>query len=178
MDVAINLSLRTFFRGIPLFASLSSDELGELLRLAKPFVREAGETLFREGDPADGLYVIERGEVGVLVERAPGELVRLAELGNGAVIGELALIDGATRSATVETFAMTTGYWLSRNQFNTLREGQSRAAYKVALECARTLEARRRVTESRFRALLEAPDRAALLEKREVRELFGVLRKA
>lgn len=178
MDAALNLSLRTFFRGIPLFSSLTGDELGELLRLAKPFVREAGDTLFREGDPADGLYVIERGEANVVVSGSSGDRVLLAELGNGAVIGELALIDGATRSATVETVAMTTGYWLSRDRFDELRAGQSRAAYKVVLQCARTLEGRRRITEQRFRSLLEAPDRASLLQKREVRELFGVLRKA
>ncbi|MFT4705166.1 MAG: CRP-like cAMP-binding protein [Bradymonadia bacterium] len=178
MDAALNLSLRTFFRNIPLFASLSGDELGELLRLAKPFVREAGDTLFSEGDPADGLYVVERGEVGVVTMSNGGDPVRLAELGNGAVIGELALIDGATRSATVEALAMTTGYWLSRARFDELRGSGSRAAYKVVLQCARTLESRRRVTELRLRALVESPDRSEQLRKRDVRQLFGVLRKA
>lgn len=174
----MTLSLRTFFRGIPLFTSLSGDELGELLRLAKPFVREAGETLFQEGDPADGMYVIERGEVAVSTSGRSGERVRLAELGNGAVIGELALIDGATRSASVETVAMTSGFWLSRTRFEELRDGGSRAAYKVMLQCARTLERRRRTTDQRYRDLLASPNKSLLLEKRDVRETFGVLRKA
>lgn len=178
MDVAMTLSLRTFFRGIALFGSLTGEELNEVLRLAKPFVREAGETLFSEGDPSDGMYVIERGEVAVTTSGRNGERVRLAELGNGAVIGELSLIDGATRSATVETVAMTSGFWISRPRFEELRSGGSRAAYKVMLQCARILERRRRITDQRYRDLLAAPNKASLLEKRDVRETFGVLRKA
>ena len=50
-----------------------------MLRLAKPFVREAGETLFSEGDPSDGMYVIERGEVAVTTSGRNGERVRLAD---------------------------------------------------------------------------------------------------
>ncbi len=176
MPPTFNLSLNSFFAKIPLFAPLDAEELSEVLRLVRPFVREAGERLFDEGDPADGMYVIERGEALVITEKG-GDRVTLAELGNGAVIGELALIDGAPRSASVETIAMASGYWLSSAHFSELRESGSLAAYKVVRELARTLEDRKRVTERRLRGLIESTTDSTEVRSKPMRELFGRLLK-
>lgn len=172
----LNLSLNRFFKGIPLFASLEAEELSDLLRLVTPFTKHAGESLFYQGDPSDGMYVIERGEVGVFACPEGGDRVLLAELGNGALIGELSLIDGAPRSAQVETISMTSGYFLPKEGFETLRLGRSRGAYKLILELARTLEMRRRAAEKRLRSLVDAADPAEL-HTRELRELFGKILK-
>lgn len=173
----LNLSLNSFFREVPLFSGLDAEELADLLRLVVPFVREPGERLFGQGDPSDGMYVIERGEVGVFACPGEGVRVMLAELGNGAVIGELSLIDGSPRSALVETVSMTSGYFLGRDAFDRLRASGSLGAYKVILALARTLEERKRVTEARLRALVDADDESADLHSKELRELFGRLLK-
>ena len=56
---------------------------------ARPFQVEAGATLFRQGDPSDGLYMIKHGEIDIL-RRVPGdETVRLAVLGRSAIVGEM-----------------------------------------------------------------------------------------
>lgn len=167
----LSLSINSFFRDVPLFASLAPDELSELLRVVTPFTRSPGAELFAQGEPSDGMYVIERGEVGVFACPDGVERVMLAELGNGAVIGELSLIDGAPRSALVETVAMTSGYFLSRDAFNELRASGSLCAYRIVLELARTLERRRRITEQRLRALIDAEE--GDWTDRELRELFG-----
>jgi diguanylate cyclase len=60
----------------------------------------AGEVLFREGDPADCAYVVERGRFQVSIQRDGARHV-LAELREGALIGEMALVDGGPRTATV-----------------------------------------------------------------------------
>jgi EmrB/QacA subfamily drug resistance transporter len=68
----------------------------------------AGEWLFRQGDVGDAMYVVERGRIEIVAE-APGcDAEVLCELGPGAVVGELALISGAPRNASVRARRDTT----------------------------------------------------------------------
>ena len=62
---------------------------------------EAGESLFVAGDPGDGCYRLEQGLVKVIVTSPQGEDRILAILGPGAIVGELSVIDGGPRSASV-----------------------------------------------------------------------------
>ena len=80
----------------PLLSRLPEAVRARLEEGAEPVDVAAGELLFREGDAADGLYVVKAGRLEVL---AGGRVVR--ELGAGAVLGELAVITGGTRSASV-----------------------------------------------------------------------------
>ncbi|WP_336921941.1 MFS transporter [Aquipuribacter sp. SD81] len=81
---------------VPLFAGLSAEALARLERSAEDVEVDAGDLLFDQGDPADGLYVLRSGRLQV----AQGEVV-LTELGRGAVVGELGLLTGQVRSAAV-----------------------------------------------------------------------------
>jgi len=60
----------------------------------------AADLLFSEGDIADELYIITEGKAEVLMKRA-GALQAVETLGAGAILGEMAVIDGHPRSATV-----------------------------------------------------------------------------
>jgi EmrB/QacA subfamily drug resistance transporter len=81
---------------LPLFCGLSDEALARLERAARDVEVDAGDLLFEQGDPSDGLYVLRSGRLQVL----QGEVV-LTELGRGAVVGELALLTGQARSASV-----------------------------------------------------------------------------
>ena len=83
-------------REVPLFASLPDARLHELAALARPVSLRAGAVLFERGDPGDALYVIRHGRLEVVVD---GAVVR--EAGRGEVLGELALLTGEPRNATV-----------------------------------------------------------------------------
>ena len=83
-------------REVPLFASLPDARLRELAALARPVSLPAGVVLFERGDPGDALYVIRHGRLEVVVD---GAVVR--EAGHGEVLGELALLTGEPRNATV-----------------------------------------------------------------------------
>ncbi len=83
-------------REVPLFANLPDARLRELTTLARPVSLPAGAVLFERGAPGDALYVIQHGRLEVLVD---GEVVR--EAGRGEVLGELALLTGEPRNATV-----------------------------------------------------------------------------
>jgi CRP-like cAMP-binding protein len=75
----------------------------------------AGETLFREGDAADFMYVLVRGRASIKVRDH-----RVEEAQPGALIGELALIDQGLRSATVEAIVDCQLVSIDQRAFDTL----------------------------------------------------------
>ncbi len=87
-------------RTVPLFAGLPDADLEELSAGLTRVTVRAGEDLFGEGDLGDSAYVITEGEMEVVKAAGDGE-VRVAVLGVGEVIGEMALLDEAPRMATV-----------------------------------------------------------------------------
>ena len=90
----------SMLRCIPLFCKLDPAKL-KLLAFSSTYLTfEAGEELFREGDPADGAYIIEEGEVDVLTG-PDGRRVKVGTLGKSDLFGEMALIMNETRTATI-----------------------------------------------------------------------------
>jgi CRP-like cAMP-binding protein len=90
----------SILRGIPLFSKLDPAKLNLLAFSSTSLTFEEGEELFREGDPADGAYIIEEGEVDVL-RGQDGRRVKVGRLGKSDLFGEMALILNQTRSATI-----------------------------------------------------------------------------
>jgi NTE family protein len=80
---------------VPLFAAAGSDVIERMAERAGTVRIEAGEWLFRAGDPADALYVVSSGRVEVLIDGSPA-----STLGRGDVIGELGLLTSTPRSAS------------------------------------------------------------------------------
>ena len=83
-------------RQLPLFAPCSQDDLEALAGAGRLLHLHAGWTIMAADTPADSAYFLVEGSTTVSRGGQP-----LAELGAGAVIGELALLDGRLRSATV-----------------------------------------------------------------------------
>jgi CRP-like cAMP-binding protein len=97
----------TLLQGVYLFADLSPDERTQLAKLAEPMSVAAASQLFSAGDAATALYLIKDGSVRISTIAAGGERIEVAVLGSGSHFGEMALIDGAKRSATAETLEPT-----------------------------------------------------------------------
>ena len=117
----------------------------------------AGEWLIREGDDAEDLYVVLRGRLRA-VAGADGRTLRV--LGPGAAIGELALLTGSARSASVQAVRDSTLLQLGRGRFVELMERDSGFAAAVARELAAQLQA--------SGGLAAPPSRPALLTLRRV----------
>jgi len=79
----------------------------------------SGDTIFRQGDPADFVYVIAKGEVEVTREEA-GEVKALARLSQGHYFGEMALLSDVPRTATVRAVTDVEVLTWSRADFTTL----------------------------------------------------------
>jgi len=95
----------------------------QLLELAPLFFRRelpAGVTLFREGDPGRSMLILHSGAVEV-ARRLPGRELALAAVGATEALGEMALVSGQPRSATVRTTLPTVAYELEAGTFARLR---------------------------------------------------------
>lgn len=102
---------------VPFFALLSDPQLMELARRGHTTSVAGGSAIFLEGEPADGLYVLLAGEARVIRNDAGGQAVELARLSQGDFFGELALLDGGVRSATVSAVSPCDLFMLRRQTF-------------------------------------------------------------
>jgi CRP-like cAMP-binding protein len=89
----------------------------DLFTGAKPVRLAADEVLFLSGDPGDGCYRIDDGLLKVAMVSRSGTERILAFLGPGAIVGELSMIDGRTRSASVVAVREAGLSFLSRSAF-------------------------------------------------------------
>ena len=104
-------------RSVPLFAYLEPDTVGVIAAHGQLRVFEAGQMLFRQGDTGDSLYVILRGALRVFQSDEHGVELNLGTLQAGASLGELALLDGGPRSASVAALEPATCFVLGREAF-------------------------------------------------------------
>ncbi len=100
-------AVRRHLRATPLFAVLDAASLQRVVDLSHVVAAPAGTMLFCEGDEGDDLYVVARGAVAVLASPAGGEEL-IDQLGVGALFGEIAVLTGGRRKASVRTVIPTT----------------------------------------------------------------------
>lgn len=98
-------------------APLEESQVEHLIQQARSKEYAAGEVLFREGDQADGLYMIRRGSVTVSRQHNGREIVT-AYISAGSYVGEMALVSKMPRTATVRAAAPTAVVLLEAERFH------------------------------------------------------------
>jgi CRP/FNR family transcriptional regulator, cyclic AMP receptor protein len=94
------------------------DALSRLLFVAaRPQNLKAGQVLFASGDAGDGCYLLDRGLLKMAMTSSHGEQRIIAMLGPGSVVGELSMIDGGPRSASVIALSDCSLRFISREAF-------------------------------------------------------------
>jgi CRP/FNR family cyclic AMP-dependent transcriptional regulator len=88
-------------RNLPIFEPLSDERLQPLARAATLLQVDKNAVVLREGDSTENVYFVLRGSLRVLVSDPDGREVILSLLGAGELFGEMGVIDGLCRSATV-----------------------------------------------------------------------------
>ena len=117
-------------RKSPLFQGLSDDELQHLMDHAKPVFLKAGEALMKQGDAGDTAFVIVNG--GFEIQKQSGQsLIKIDVRGAGEIIGEMALLSQAPRSATVTAVVDSETLCISKEVFDHLLSTSSTAALAV-----------------------------------------------
>lgn len=148
-----------FLVDAPMFGDLDSSELTQIVQIMQVRNLEPGEVVFAEGEAGDAWYVVFDGEVEVVKDDRV-----IAVLGRPACFGEMAILDGSPRSATVRASRPVTVLRFPRRAFGRLLESGNIAAYKLVYQIALVLVSRQRRTTSRLVELLTAPDPAQLRE--------------
>ena len=120
---------------IPLFATLSRRHLGKIARVATTKRYAPGSPLVRAGGPASAFYVILSGSA--RVETPHGGV----ELQMGDFFGEMAVIDGEPRSATVVAISEVWVMAISRTKFLKVLEAEPKIALAVMATLTRRLRA-------------------------------------
>ena len=136
-----------------LMNGMSGPERSALLGCMRQLDLVRGQTLFREGDPGDRLYVLTRGSVSVLAARRDAERAaqRLVSFSPGAMLGEIALLDGAGRSATAQADTDVTLWALDRAALDGLYRDEPRLCAQVHRNIALHLADRLRAASSAWR---------------------------
>ena len=116
---------------VPIFSSLTESELSFLAQRAVPRHYSAGESIFGEGEPCSGLYVVESGHVRIFKSSATGREQVLSIDGPGGSIAELPVFDGGSYPASATAIDDATLLFVSKQDFQALCLAHPQVALKV-----------------------------------------------
>jgi len=102
---------------VPLFRSLRADDSRHIAALLQKHTLRKGDVLFRKGEEGHSLYMIIAGKIKIVRQSRDGDEMILAVLSAGDFCGEMALLDGLSRSADAVAVEETHLYGLNRKDF-------------------------------------------------------------
>ncbi len=147
---------RNFLINLPLFDSFNVEELDTLAKHMSYVHLKRGEYLFVEGDKGNFMGFVVHGVLEVLKKSETGENIVIARLTRGSSIGEMAIIDKSTRSATVVAVQPSTMVTLTDRGFEILADKSPGLGIKVIQKIARLLSLNMRRTSSKLADLLQS----------------------
>ena len=103
-----------------LHETLGASAYADLRRALRPVDLAAGQVLMHQGDPGDDIFLVLSGRLAIEVEHADGTSTRVDEVGPGNVVGEMALLTGQPRTATIRATDAARLACLSRKDFDRL----------------------------------------------------------
>lgn len=125
-----------------------------LLSVARPVSLARGARLVRQGEATRGAYVLREGLAEASVVLPGGDRLAVARLGPGNLLGEMALFERGTCTATVVATTNVDGWFLDRDEFRALAAQRTPAALRVQHELTLVLAQKLRALNAR---VLEVP---------------------
>jgi CRP/FNR family transcriptional regulator, cyclic AMP receptor protein len=173
----------------PFFAALEPADLERLSSYVRSVQVDRGEILFRKGDPGQSLFIVVEGLIKIGVPAADGRELVLNLMRAGEVFGEIALIDGAPRSADAVAMAPSELLVVERRDFLPLVEDRPGAAMRIiSLLCRRLRSTSEQVEDVAFldvssrlaKALLRLSPTGGYIAitQRELGQLIGLSRES
>ena len=137
-----------------IFADLTDDELGYIAEICKEQKFKSAQTIFKEGEPGNRLYIIAEGEVRIS-RNVPGSGEEaLTVLKQGACFGEMSVFDRSERSTDAIANTASTLITITRSDFEIMLDFNRDIAYKILWSVVRLLSERLRVTNDNLRSFL------------------------
>ncbi len=130
-------------RNIPMFANIEPSKLKLLAFTSERMTFNAGEALFKQGDPGDSAYVIIVGEADVLVDTPKGPIT-VAKLKRNDIVGEIAILCDVPRTASVQATSKLEAMVIAKDLFFRLVTEFPQMAVEIMRELARRLDATNR----------------------------------
>jgi CRP-like cAMP-binding protein len=161
MDLTLEQVIE-FLLDTPLFEALKPAELADVVQIMQVQRFDAAQNVVAEGEPGDAWFVIFDGTAEVIKTNpfTPRRLV--ATLVSHACFGEMAVLDGSPRSASVVAKDEVTVFRFPRSPFQDLVEEGNIAAFKLIHAMARTLCQRQRGLNQKLTDLIEENETDAL----------------
>ena len=129
----------SFLKRVTLFSEIEESTLRELAKKLKPYTLSKGATLYREGEPADALYIIQSGRVRLLAIGEDGKEKTVSIFGRGDTFGETSLLTGAPHSLTVKVDSTAHFLVLHREDFENYIKKNPTAAFCLSRLLSRRL---------------------------------------
>ena len=134
------MSILQIMKRMELFQGLSDTQLQRVERISREEVYPKGQTICSQGDPGDALYIISKGQVEIVVQDRNGNTFPALYLGEGQVVGEMALVDEGQRSASVVSAQdNTVVYSIPSADFNELCQTDTAIGYLMMRNIAQDL---------------------------------------
>jgi len=129
-----------FLKSIDLFRALPAEELAQIAEIAEEQEFVAGDPIFGEGEPGDALYLVVEGQV--RVHKGDKTLIAFSVRD---VVGEMAVLDGETRSASVTAMSDATMLKIGRDDFRDILTERP----EIAMGVIKVLSLRLRATNKK-----------------------------
>ena len=148
-------------RRVGAFGALGEADLAALGACVRARRYGAGDMVFHEGDPGATMLVVAEGTLVAVTQRADGRGEMLNRMGEGEVMGEMAFLDPAPRSATVRALSEVVAYELDHDAMGVLRQQAPAAVAAIVALAIRDVTRRLRLLDERIQTELEKIPRSA-----------------
>ncbi len=136
-----------YLKRIDIFQGLSVNELAAVASVTEDIVYPKEETVIREGEQGEDMYLVIEGEVAVLKDWGEKETLELDHITAGDYFGEMALIENTVRSATIRTLSECRFLFLHKREFEEIVKEYP----QIALHICRVLSARLRKSHEKLK---------------------------
>ena len=161
-----------FLKRVPLFHGIEANLVSSLAGIMTIRQFKADSFLCHKGEPGNATFILGKGQVEVLTQSKNGE--KLCTLGPGHVIGEVALLDGQPRSASLQAKDDVTAFVLMREDFSRLLSAQNKGCMRLLDNIVQAIAMRVRVVNDQYIDMFSQPGETIQKLKEQMRSIQSV----
>ncbi len=134
------MELKQILKRVDLFRGLNNAQIDQIASISQEENYDQGVVIFKQGSAGDKMYIVGAGQLEVQVRDSDGTTYAAIYLGEGQIVGEMALIDQGKRSASVMAVENgTTIYSIPNHEFTALCERDTAIGYIMMRNIAQDL---------------------------------------